>query len=167
MGLFRFFRSGGKVAWILIGSVLMVIAASTALLANTAEVRYERDVTRMVFNDNVGVLEDIRKSLGMEKDSVQRALAGSPEAPGVNQAYIVVTDAPFFGRTDSNGIWSASEVPHGTYRVEVWHPRLREPGELNTEFVVREGTPADLKVRLTRSLRPAPLSGHPHSWDQY
>ena len=83
------------------------------------------------------------------------------------QAYIVVTDAPFFGQTDSNGIWSASDVPRGTYRVEVWHPRLREPGELKTDFVVREGTPADLKIRLTRSLRPAPLSGHPHSWDQY
>src|SRR3712207_4608232 len=91
MGLFRFFRSGGKIAWILIASVLMVIAASTALLASTAEVRYERDVTRMVFNDNVGVLEDIRKSLGMEKDSVQRQLAASPEAPRVDQPYIVVS----------------------------------------------------------------------------
>jgi lipoprotein-anchoring transpeptidase ErfK/SrfK len=91
MGLFRFFRSGGRIAWILIAAVLMVIAASTALLANTAEVRYERDVTRMVFNDNVGVLEDIRKSLGIQKDSLERHLAGSAEAPGANQPYIVVS----------------------------------------------------------------------------
>ena len=91
MGLFRFFRSGGKIAWILIAAVLMVIAASTALLASTADVRYERDVTRMVFNDNVGVLEDIRKSLGMSKDSLERQLAASPEAPGANQQYIVVS----------------------------------------------------------------------------
>jgi lipoprotein-anchoring transpeptidase ErfK/SrfK len=91
MGLFRFLRSGGKIAWSLIATVLMVIAASTALLANTAEVRYERDVTRMVFNDNVGVLEDIRKSLGMQKDSIERQLAASPEAPTANQPYIVVS----------------------------------------------------------------------------
>ena len=91
MGLFRFFRSGGKIAWILIASVLMVIAASTALLAHTADVRYERDVTRMVFNDNVGVLEDIRKSLGLEQDSIQRQLSASPEAPRANQPYIVVS----------------------------------------------------------------------------
>jgi L,D-transpeptidase-like protein len=91
MGLFRFLRSGGKIAWILIAAVLMVIAASTALLASTADVRYERDVTRMVFNDNVGVLEDIRKSLGMQKDSLERQLSASPEAPGANQQYIVVS----------------------------------------------------------------------------
>ena len=91
MGLFRFFRSGGRIAWILIASVLMVIAGSTALLAHTAEVRYERDVTRMVFNDNVGVLEDIRKSLGLEQDSIQRQLSASPEAPRANQPYIVVS----------------------------------------------------------------------------
>jgi hypothetical protein len=93
MGLFRFFRSGGRIAWILIGSVLLVIAASTALLASTAEVRYERDVTRMVFNDNVGVLEDIRKGLGMQKDSIERMLAASPEAPAAGQQYIVVSIA--------------------------------------------------------------------------
>ena len=91
MGLFRFFRSGGKIAWILIASVLMIIAASTALLANTFEVRYERDVTRMVFNDNVGVLEDIRKGLGLQKDSIERQLSASPESPGANQPYIVVS----------------------------------------------------------------------------
>lgn len=91
MGLFSFFRSGGKIAWTLIASVLFVIAGSTALLANTAEVRYERDVTRMVFNDNVGVLEEIRKGLGFQKDSLERQLAASPDSPGANQAYIVVS----------------------------------------------------------------------------
>ena len=65
--------------------------ASTALLANTAEVRYERDVTRMVFNDNVGVLEDIRKGLGLQKDSIERQLSASPESPAANQPYIVVS----------------------------------------------------------------------------
>src|ERR1700738_1345580 len=44
-------------------------------------------------------------------------------------AYVVVTDAPYFGRTDSTGTWSV-EVPRGTYRVTVWHPRMRETAEI-------------------------------------
>src|SRR3979411_2136110 len=36
--------------------------------------------------------------------------------------YIVVTDAPFFGRTGPAGSWK-TEVPAGTYRVTVWYPR--------------------------------------------
>ena len=40
-------------------------------------------------------------------------------------AYVVVTDAPYFGRTGPQGLWSADVTP-GRYRVAVWHPRLRE-----------------------------------------
>src|ERR1700740_82710 len=40
-------------------------------------------------------------------------------------AYLVVTDAPWFGRTDTAGAWS-TELPRGHYRVAIWHPRLRE-----------------------------------------
>src|SRR5262249_19731637 len=40
-------------------------------------------------------------------------------------AYVVVTDAPWFGRTEASGSWS-TDVPRGRYRVVIWHPRLRE-----------------------------------------
>jgi L,D-transpeptidase catalytic domain len=118
MGLFRFFRSGGRIAWILIGSVLMVIAGSTALLAHTAEVRYERDVTRMVFNDNVGVLEDIRKSLGLQQDSIQHQLSASPEAPAANQPYIVVSieDHKLWYKQGDSVLY-ATEVATGSGKV--------------------------------------------------
>ena len=40
-------------------------------------------------------------------------------------AYLLVTDAPYYGRTDATGTWTA-EVPRGHYRVSIWHPRLRD-----------------------------------------
>jgi len=40
-------------------------------------------------------------------------------------AYLLVTDAPYFGRTDAQGAWSA-DVVRGRYQVTIWHPRLRE-----------------------------------------
>jgi plastocyanin len=79
-------------------------------------------------------------------------------------AYIVVTDAPFFGRTDAAGIWSATAVPSGRYRVRVWHPLAGEP--IDVEQVVQVGSDKDtVQVRLTRGLKPAPLKGRPHSWE--
>lgn len=82
------------------------------------------------------------------------------------QAYIVITDAPFFGRTDSKGLWVQSDVPRGHYRIEVWHPRLRETEGLVQDIDVGDGG-STITIKLKRPLRPAPLSGHPHSWDQY
>src|SRR5689334_15014578 len=40
-------------------------------------------------------------------------------------AYLVVTDAAYFGRTDRDGAFTA-EVPRGRYKVAIWHPRLRD-----------------------------------------
>jgi plastocyanin len=83
-------------------------------------------------------------------------------------AYIIVTDARFFGRTDASGSWSATDVPRGRYRIAVWHPRLREaPSDLERELTVGETDRAELSLQLGKPLRPAPLTGRPHSWDAY
>lgn len=84
--------SGGKLAWGILGAVALTIAGSTALLANTLEVRHRRDVTRMVFNDNVQLLEDVRRKVGVASDSIQRALEATPDAPG-DRPYLVVSIA--------------------------------------------------------------------------
>jgi hypothetical protein len=82
-------------------------------------------------------------------------------------AYILVTDAAFFGRTDTAGNWSQSGVPRGRYRVELWHPRLRDdPAHLIRELTV-ESDAADLAIRLDKPLRAAPLQKRPRSWDAY
>jgi plastocyanin len=80
-------------------------------------------------------------------------------------AYLVVTDAPFYGRTNDAGTWS-TELPRGHYRVELWHPRLRESqAQLERELTVADSDRAELTVRLSRPLQPAPLTDRPHSWD--
>src|SRR5213080_4338321 len=80
-------------------------------------------------------------------------------------AYLLVTDAPYFGRTDAQGAWS-TDVPRGRYRVSVWHPRLRESeADLERELTVGDADRADLQLRLLKSLQPAPITDRPHSWD--
>jgi plastocyanin len=79
-------------------------------------------------------------------------------------SYIVVTAAPFFGRTASKGEWNSGVVPNGRYRLRVWHPLLNEPQDV--ERVVQVGADqSGIEIRLTKALRPAPLKGRPHSWD--
>ncbi len=80
-------------------------------------------------------------------------------------AYVLVTDAAYFGQTDAAGSWSA-EVPRGTYRVTVWHPRMREESELERQIMIGDGDRASLTLRLAKPLQPAPLDAH-HSWDAY
>jgi lipoprotein-anchoring transpeptidase ErfK/SrfK len=92
MGLRNFFRSGGKLAWGLIGAVLLLMLASTALFARTAIVRHERDVSRMVFNDNLQLLDEVRKSTGALDDSVsQMSRTSGSDAIPTNHPYIVVS----------------------------------------------------------------------------
>jgi plastocyanin len=81
--------------------------------------------------------------------------------------YVVVTDAPFFGRTNKAGVLSV-EVPGGGYRVSIWHPRIRDDAkDLEHEAIVSEPGDGALTFRLTKLLKPPRLEGRPHSWDSY
>ena len=91
MGLLRFFRSGGLLAWGLIGAVLLLMAASSALFARTALVRHERDVSRMVFNDNLQLLDAVKKSSGALDDSLASVTAGADVSATATTPYIVVS----------------------------------------------------------------------------
>jgi L,D-transpeptidase catalytic domain len=92
MGMLNFFRSGGKIAWGLIGAILLLMLGSTALFARTALVRHERDVSRMVFNDNLQLLDDVRKSTGALGDSLTKASSASAsDAIPTNRPYLVIS----------------------------------------------------------------------------
>ncbi|MEO8017794.1 MAG: methylamine utilization protein [Pseudomonadota bacterium] len=79
-------------------------------------------------------------------------------------AYILVTAAPYFGRTDAAGEWVVTSLPSGKYRLRVWHPLINEPQEVERD--IQAGTEREsVDLRLTRPLRPAPLTGRPHSWE--
>ena len=77
-------------------------------------------------------------------------------------AYIVVTAAAHFGRSGPQGEWSVADLPQGRYRLRLWHPLL--PDEVQREVQV-ESERAEIELRLTKNLRPAPLGKRPHSWD--
>jgi hypothetical protein len=94
MGMLNFFRSGGKIAWGLVLAILLLMFASTALFARTALVRHERDVSRMVFNDNLQLLDEVRKSTGALDDSLATVTTPSGSASDAiptNRPYIVVS----------------------------------------------------------------------------
>ena len=90
----HFLRRGGRLAWMVIALVLLAAAASTALLADTMEVRYQRDVARMVFNDNLELLESVRREVGVQEDTLARLREAvlSPATPAAGP-FIVVSIA--------------------------------------------------------------------------
>lgn len=87
----RFFKHGGTIAWLLVLGIVVAIGLSVKLLTDTAELRYTRDVNRMVYNDNLGVLEALQAANGEESDSLRRLLEDSTRT--ANTPYIVVSIA--------------------------------------------------------------------------
>jgi hypothetical protein len=87
-----FFVSGGRAAWGLIGAVVLVAACSTWLLASTVNARYERDVSRMGFNDNLDELDRIKQQIGASTDTLKQILVDSTESAD-SLPYIVVSIA--------------------------------------------------------------------------
>jgi lipoprotein-anchoring transpeptidase ErfK/SrfK len=76
----------------LILGFIVAAVASVMLLTKTAELRYQRDVNRMVYNDNLGVLNEIKAKLGMTGDSLKTLLNESP-AEAAEKPYLVVSMA--------------------------------------------------------------------------
>lgn len=81
----------GRIALLtILTTVLALLGATSATIAHTLEVRYARDVHRMVFNDNTSLLDDLRRQAGLERDSLERMLSEQPEPPR-DRPYIVVS----------------------------------------------------------------------------
>ena len=77
-------RASG-VVWAL-AALLLAAGVSAALLADTLALRYERDVSRMVFNDNLQLLDRIRRQTGAVSDSLEIVLA-SATVPAPNRRW--------------------------------------------------------------------------------
>jgi len=92
MGVSRIFSYGGKTVWMLISGFIIAAILSVMLLTKTAELRYLRDVNRMVYNDNLGVLTEVKAKLGMTGDSL-KSLMSQTAAEATDQPYIVVSMA--------------------------------------------------------------------------
>jgi hypothetical protein len=78
--------------------------------------------------------------------------------------HILVTDSPWFGRTDARGHVAIASLPEGAYTVRVWHPRVADaPSQLERAIQVSETRPEAVTFQLTRKLKPAM---HNHGTDQ-
>ncbi len=92
MAVNKILSYGGRTVWLLILGFVTAAVLSVLLLTKTAELRYQRDVNRMVYNDNLGVLDEVKASLGMTGDSLKALMSDSP-AEAANQPYLVVSIA--------------------------------------------------------------------------
>lgn len=89
--MLKFLRHGVAIAWLFVIGIFIAIALSVKLLHDTAEFRFERDVNRMVFNDNLDLLGQLRAQAGVESDSVRKMLEAP--TPAANTPYIVISIA--------------------------------------------------------------------------
>jgi lipoprotein-anchoring transpeptidase ErfK/SrfK len=89
--MFRALRFGGRAAWLLLLAVAALAALTSTLAARTAEARWARDVSRMVFNDNLELLR--RLEAGAPNDSLRALLAAAPAPAAAGRPYLVVSIA--------------------------------------------------------------------------
>ena len=103
--------------WALVIVLVIGSAASAALVVDTLLTRYQRDVSRIVFNDNVQFLFRVRREVGAESDSLSRTLASGP-GPGVAQPYLVVSieDHRLWFR-DGDSVLFTTEIATGSGKV--------------------------------------------------
>ena len=89
-----FFVTGGRSAWGLVATVVVIAGASILLFSSTVSARYERDVSRMVFNDNLDVLDEVKQKIGASTDTLKQILVDSTESSAADTLpYIVVSIA--------------------------------------------------------------------------
>ena len=88
----HFLKHGGTTARVLVALVLLLVAGSAGLGAATVTARYKRDLAGMVFNDNLEVLEDVKRKVGAVSDSLQ-TIVDAPVDSTQGKAYIVVSIA--------------------------------------------------------------------------
>jgi hypothetical protein len=74
-------------------------------------------------------------------------------------AYVVVTDSPFFGRTDAKGEWVLRNAAPGGYRIKLWHPQLKEPGKMLERLVRLNVEGSELSLKIDEVMRPARIKG--------
>jgi lipoprotein-anchoring transpeptidase ErfK/SrfK len=85
-------EAGRRLGVRLVAGTILLLATLTAVSAKMVEARYGRDVARMVFNDNLQLLDDARRSAGASADSLKAALAASSD-PTHEDQYIVISIA--------------------------------------------------------------------------
>ena len=87
-------KENGNRAWVWATILVLplLVAGTFWFAAYVAGIRYHRDVTRMAFNDNLELLDDVKKAVGASLDTLQQVRALAPDSAG-DRPYIVVSIA--------------------------------------------------------------------------
>jgi hypothetical protein len=138
--------NGGKWVWGTLLGFALAAGGSWYLLNQTAVLRYERDVNRMVFNDNLGVLEDVKAKLGTSSDSLNR-LVSTGAVANPDRPYLVVSiadhklwykqgDSVLFETGVATGSGKTLVAGTGQYKFETPRGRLTvQSKDLNPAWV--------------------------------
>jgi plastocyanin len=81
--------------------------------------------------------------------------------------YVYVTESRYFAKTDADGRAQMRDVPLGTYRFDVWGPRVADTHDsLARDFTVTDAAAAPIEWRLQKPVR-AHVSPGPRDvdWD--
>ena len=117
--MLRALRFGGRRAWGVLGALVLATALSARLLDAAAEARWARDVSRLVFNDNLELLRALRANAGAASDSLRQLLSATAETPS-GRPYLVVSVADrrlWYKHGDS--VLFSTEVATGSGRTLV------------------------------------------------
>jgi len=60
------------------------------------------------------------------------------------EAFVVAVPTPYFSIVDAAGAYVIADVPDGTYKVSVWHPKFKE---LTKEVTVSAATALDFELK--------------------
>jgi plastocyanin len=85
------------------------------------------------------------RSVTFDKPGVVRVLCNAHPSM---EAFIVVSESPYFSGADSRGNYRLDRVPMGSYRVQVWHPQFGTT-EAAAELL-RNGEVLDLNFDLKK-----------------
>lgn len=83
------------------------------------------------------------------------------------RAYVYVIEGQYYGRTDAQGRWTASDVAPGEYTATIWHPRSRTQGPVLEQRIVVGTAGAPHVLRATARLKLRSESQVPANWDAY
>lgn len=100
MRVMSYERRGGALKSIL--AVLLALGTIAFLSAATVDARFERDVSRIVYNDNLELLEDLKRHVGAADDSLMALLEARPESTPPGAIIISITDNRLWYRVNDS-----------------------------------------------------------------
>ena len=122
----------------------------------------EDKVAHHVFSQSKAKSFEIPRYRGQPKDTILFDQPGVV-ALGCNihdwmLAYIVVVNTPYFAKSAADGLVPLNKLPPGRYKLEVWHPRVKEM--ITRDVTVSADNPAtqviSVMLRPDRRIRRAP-----------